>query len=176
METQRVRGHILPYCPPDSFWRVATGPVAPEVNLNPPGSTPKVKKRKSTTPAVVKCKRSKTAVKPSSKKKQKASCEPSEEGSGLVLNESSLADDSYSPELNFMVQHAGRRDVAALAWEALIPSLVYPLMCQLARVSGTSPSYRDANGFTQEGLCNSGCSMSEREVQVISFGGEFVLS
>jgi hypothetical protein len=136
---------------------------------SPPVAGPSSGSRKQTQPPR-KRKASVAAEKSTAKKKQKdpppeAQFEAmeAEGGPGYIYNLGDL----------FLAPQNSRRDTAALAWEALIPSLVYPLMAQLAKSSSLSPLYPNrAIPSSAIAECLSGCNMSSSRVHVISFGGK----
>ncbi len=128
-------------------------------HLKPPKQPPLPNNRKRPSPN----------IKSSPKKKQKT---PLEQDEGLSFG----ADFANAINLELLpaAQPLSRRDTAALAWEALIPSLVYPLAIQLAQ-NCQGPLHYDNPPSTEDSptYCSSGCSISKSKVKVIGFKGGY---
>jgi len=96
----------------------------------------------------------------------------------IALSEDNMALENYYEEgVLLPAQKNSRRDTAALAWNSLIPSLVYPLMAQLAKDRPAAPTYHGSeiqDGGSPENFCLLGCQVSSAIVQVISFGGIWI--
>ena len=96
----------------------------------------------------------------------------------MALPEDNMSLENYYEEgVLLPAQKNSRRDTAALAWNNLIPSLVYPLMAQLAKDRPAVPTYHGSeiqDGGCPENFCLLGCQVSSAVVRVISFGGIWI--